>query len=335
MEVSARLYKWQSVLANIHSNSPDVASSWLTTQDSTMGKGKKDNRLDDLKRLIDEIEKVRIKPRLSPKFKSWHRDTLDALERLFGRKSRQVKDFEAIRYNLATFSNKTPESKFEEAFQHGLMNAAVMLSSASKDLQAGEPKREPNIKPTEDREPEPILDKPAIVPRVADPVTPAVRAILDGSSTPAAKESPAIVKRAMAATGKKIFLVYANDLGIKDDVSSFLSKVEISPIVLKESATSSVSLIDELEKYDDVQYAIVMLNPDASGISESSVYELGLIVGKLGRNQVCGLVKNQIDILANYSGVSYVPIDPAGAWKFLLIKQLKDAGFDVDANLAL
>ena len=94
-----------------------------------MGKGTKENRLDELKRLIDEIEKVRIKPRNSPKFKSWQRETLETLERLFGRKSRQVKDFESIRYNLATFSNKTSDSKFEEAFQHGLVNAAVMLSS--------------------------------------------------------------------------------------------------------------------------------------------------------------------------------------------------------------
>lgn len=323
-----------------------------------MGKGKKDNRLDELKRLIEDIEKVRIKPRMSPKFKSWHRETLETLERLFGRKSRQVKDFEAIRYNLATFSNKTPESKFEEAFQHGLMNAAVMLSTAVKDLQSGEQKRAPYIKPAEDVEPKPMLDVPSLAPEEnnpepvldttlfakpsADPVTPAVREILNASTSPAVKkesavtkEPPSIVKRAMAAAGNKIFIVYADDLGMKDDVSTFLSKVEITPIVLKESASSGGSLIDELERYDDVQYAIVMLKPDASGISENTVYELGLIVGKLGRNRVCGLVKNQIDILANYSGVSYVPVDPAGAWKFLLIKQLKDSGFDVDANLAL
>ena len=300
-----------------------------------MGKGKKDNRLDELKRLIDDIEKVRIKPRMSPKFKSWHRETLETLERLFGRKSRQVKDFEAVRYNLATFSNKTPESKFEEAFQHGLMNAAVMLSSAAKDLQEGETKAAQPTKPVVERQPESILKPPTIAPRAADPVTPAVRAILDGSSTPVEKKPPSIVRRAMIASGNKIFLVYANDIGMKADVSSFLSKVGVSSIVLKESTTSSTSMIDELEKYDDVSYAIVMLNPDASGISENTVYELGLIVGRLGRNRVCGLVKDQIDILGNYSGLSYVPIDPAGAWKFLLLKQLKDAGFDVDANLAL
>ena len=166
-------------------------------------------------------------------------------------------------------------------------------------------------------------------------MTPAVRQILDASSSSAVKEPPAIVRRAMEASSNKVFLVYANEIGMKQELTVFLSKVGINSVIMKENTGSNTSIIDELEKYDDVTYAIVMLNPDASGIAENTIYELGLVVGKLGRNRVCGMVKNQIDILANYSGVSYVPIDPAGAWKFLLIKQLKDAGFNVDANLAL
>ncbi|WP_455209493.1 TIR domain-containing protein [Kaarinaea lacus] len=297
-----------------------------------MGKGNKDTQLDDLKRLIDEIEKVRIKPRMSPKFKSWHRETLETLERVFGRKSRQVKDFEAIRYNLASFSNKTPESKFEEAFQHGLMNAAVMLSAAAKDLQKG------GTKPTSTPEAAPAkeLDDITVAPAPSrpEPVVPAkTTPVL--TAPPIVKEPPSIVRRALAASSHKIFIVYANDIGMKDEVTSFLSKLGVSNVVLKDSAASNSSLIDELEKHDNVHYAIVMLNPDAAGISENTVYELGLIVGRLGRNRVCGLVKENIGILANYSGISYVPVDPAGAWKFLLIKQLKNAGIDIDANLAL
>jgi len=295
-----------------------------------MGKSNKDTQLDDLQRLIEDIEKVRIKPRMSPKFKSWHRETLETLERVFGRRSRQVKDFETIRYNLATFSNKTPESKFEEAFQQGLMNAAIMLSAAVKELKKGDAgsSSKSEAAPAAQRVPETPV--PAAAPSIREPA-----ASPNPTSAPVAKEPPSIVKRAMTASGNKIFIVYANDIGMKDEVSMFLSKMGVSTIMLKESADSGVSLIDELEKHDNVHYAIVMLNPDASGISENTVYELGLIVGRLGRNRVCGLVKEYIGILANYSGISYVPVDPAGAWKFLLIKQLKDAGFNIDANLAL
>jgi hypothetical protein len=300
-----------------------------------MGKGNKDTQLDDLKRLIDEIEKVRIKPRMSPKFKSWHRETLETLERVFGRKSRQVKDFETIRYNLATFSNKTPESKFEEAFQHGLMNAAVMLSVAVKDLQKGDAGSTATSETAPVRKPDAVESVPEPEISRPEPVAPVKPAPPPVPAPSAAREPPAIVKRAMAASGHKIFLAYANDIGMKSEVTTFLSRVGLSTVVLKDSAESNASLIDELEKHDNVHYAIVMLNPDASGISENTVYELGLIVGRLGRNRVCGLVKEYIGILANYSGISYVPLDPAGAWKFLLIKQLKDAGFDIDANRAL
>jgi hypothetical protein len=301
-----------------------------------MGKSNKDTQLDDLQRLIEDIEKVRIKPRMSPKFKSWHRETLETLERVFGRKSRQVKDFETVRYNLATFSNKTPESKFEEAFQQGLMNAAIMLSAAVKELKKGDAgsSAKSEAAPAAQRASETPV--PAVAPPSPEPAASAKPALTASSAVPpVAKEPPPIVKRAMTAVGNKIFLVYANDIGMKDDVSMFLSKMGVSTIVLKDSADSGASLIDELEKHDNVHYAIVMLNPDASGISENTVYELGLIVGRLGRNRVCGLVKEYIGILANYSGISYVPVDPAGAWKFLLIKQLKDAGFNIDANLAL
>jgi hypothetical protein len=299
-----------------------------------MVKANKAAQLDDLKRLIDDIEKVRIKERMSSKFKSWHRETLETLERVFGRKSRQVKDFEAIRYNLAAFSNKTPESKFEEAFQHGLMSAAVMLSAAVKDLQLGAAASDPASAAAAVKTPEPVVKVPAPAPSYPEPAAPARPAPAAVAPT-VTREPPAIVKRAMAAVSNKIFIVYANDIGMKDDVSSFLSRVGVSTVVLKESAGNSSSLIDELDKHENVHYAIVMLNPDASGISGNTVYELGIIVGRLGRNRVCGLVKNNIGIQANYSGISYVPVDSAGAWKFLLIKQLKDAGFDIDANLAL
>ncbi|HEY5602077.1 MAG TPA: TIR domain-containing protein [Gammaproteobacteria bacterium] len=298
-----------------------------------MGKANKDTQLDDLKRLIDDIETVRIKARMSPKFKSWHRQTLETLERVFGRKSRQVKDFEAIRFNLAAFSNKTPESKFEEAFQHGLMSAAVMLSAAVKDLQKGNVQPDSGAESPPVKAPEPDA-KASTPPSNPEPIVAAKPAPLPPVPV-ITREPPAIVKRAMSISSNKIFIVYAHDIGMKDDMAAFLSRLGVSAILLKDSAANSSSLIDELERHDNVPYAIVMLNPDASGISESTVYELGLIVGRLGRNRVCGLVKGHIGILANYSGICFVPVDAAGAWKFLLIKQLKDAGFNIDANLAL
>ena len=39
-----------------------------------------------------------------------------------------------------------------------------------------------------------------------------------------------------------------------------------------------------------------------------------------------------IEIPSDYSGVEYIRVDDGGAWKIALIKELKGADFDVDAN---
>jgi len=58
-------------------------------------------------------------------------------------------------------------------------------------------------------------------------------------------------------------------------------------------------------------------------------------MGKLGRNCVCALTKGNVEIPSDYAGILYIPLDISGAWKMSLVKELKDAGFNVDANLAL
>ncbi len=39
-----------------------------------------------------------------------------------------------------------------------------------------------------------------------------------------------------------------------------------------------------------------------------------------------------MEIPSDYSGVLYIDIDGAGAWKLLLAKEMKAAGLDIDAN---
>ena len=38
---------------------------------------------------------------------------------------------------------------------------------------------------------------------------------------------------------------------------------------------------------------------------------------------------------AEYDEVLYIPMDEQGAWRFALIRELRNAGLDVDANRAL
>ena len=42
--------------------------------------------------------------------------------------------------------------------------------------------------------------------------------------------------------------------------------------------------------------------------------------------------KGEVEIPSDYSGVEYIPLDDSDGWKVRLIGELKEAGFDVDAN---
>ena len=65
------------------------------------------------------------------------------------------------------------------------------------------------------------------------------------------------------------------------------------------------------------------------------IFEFGYFIGKLGRKGACGIVKGDVELPSDYSGVLYIPLDADGAWKMKLIRELKAVGLDVDANQAL
>ena len=92
--------------------------------------------------------------------------------------------------------------------------------------------------------------------------------------------------------------------------------------------------------------AVVLLTPDDEGrlqggtdlkprARQNVIFELGYFAGILGRNRVCALTKGDVEIPSDYDGVIYITLDDSGGWKLRIVKELKAAGFDVDANLAL
>lgn len=69
---------------------------------------------------------------------------------------------------------------------------------------------------------------------------------------------------------------------------------------------------------------------------QNVIFELGYFVGKLGRKRVRVLTKGEeVEILTDYSGVIRIPIEDNYAWKMRLVRELRRAGYAVDANDAL
>ena len=65
---------------------------------------------------------------------------------------------------------------------------------------------------------------------------------------------------------------------------------------------------------------------------QNVVFEHGFLIAKLGRRNVCALVKDKLEIPNDISGVVYIPMDSHKAWQIALAKELRQAGYDIDMN---
>lgn len=147
--------------------------------------------------------------------------------------------------------------------------------------------------------------------------------------------------------GSSVFVVHGGDEGKKEAVARFLTTLGLAPVILHEQANLGRTLIEKFEAHAEVPFAVVILTGDdsggPSGHPESArprgrqnvVFELGYFVGRLGRKRVCTLYEEGVEIPSDFSGIVYVPLDAAGAWRTLLARELKAAGFQIDMNRAL
>jgi predicted nucleotide-binding protein len=148
-------------------------------------------------------------------------------------------------------------------------------------------------------------------------------------------------------SASKVFIVHGHDDASREIMARFLSNLDLKPIILHEQASEGRTIIEKLEYYSDVGYAVILLTPDDEGRKKSQgeilrdrarqnvILELGYFTCKLGRRRVCALHRGSVEIPTDYLGVLYVPLDEAGGWKLRLAKELKAAGFNVDMNKAV
>ena len=159
-----------------------------------------------------------------------------------------------------------------------------------------------------------------------------------------AGDSPVAAARSLP-TGYRVFLVHGQDEAALHEVARFLEHLEQEVVVLREQPNCGRTIIEKFEDYGDVAFAVVLLTPDDHGAvtggqtkpraRQNVILELGYFLGRLGRNRVCALYQETVEIPSDYSGVLYVPLDTTGGWRLSLAKELKAAGLPVDMNQAL
>ena len=157
------------------------------------------------------------------------------------------------------------------------------------------------------------------------------------------KNSPSTKKMETATETNNIFIVHGHDERTKLDVARTIEKLGLNPIILSEQPNQGQTIIEKFELHSNVGFAIVLLTADDLGKTKTDeeekyrarqnvILEMGYFIGKLGRNKVFPLYENGVELPSDLHGVLYNPIDEANSWKFRLAKELKAAGYYVDAN---
>lgn len=146
---------------------------------------------------------------------------------------------------------------------------------------------------------------------------------------------------------KKVFVVHGRDAGAKHEVARFLEQLGLEAVILHERPNGGRTLISKFrEESADISYAVVLMTPDDVGrlaigsdlrprARQNVVFELGFFVGKLGPSRVCALVTGDVERPSDFEAVVFEPLDPGGAWRLSLARELKGAGVPFDPHRVL
>lgn len=142
----------------------------------------------------------------------------------------------------------------------------------------------------------------------------------------------------------KVFIVHGRDNEVKQEVSRFIESMGLDVIILHEQASSGMTIIEKIEHYsNEADFAVVLYTACDRGrgshettvqprnrARQNVVFEHGYLMAKIGRKNVCALVKDDIETPNDISGVVYVQLDASGGWKMEVIKELRACGYKLN-----
>ena len=150
------------------------------------------------------------------------------------------------------------------------------------------------------------------------------------------------------ATVGNVFLVHGRHKAARESVARFLEKLGLHVTVLHEQANRGRTIIEKFVHHSDVEFAVVLLTGDDRGGLFSQTYdgqkararqnvilELGFFLGKIGRERVCALYDETVELPSDYQGVLFLKYDQGGAWRLQLAREIRACGLPVDLNRAM
>jgi predicted nucleotide-binding protein len=263
-----------------------------------------------VERLVTAPEHIEDEPEMYPTqtytFQKWYRDTLVTFNNVFGPTSQYVEELERI-----SFGESSPRVDVDNDLLLGCIATKALLDSIIQEVKNY---WDDNMVPMP-------------------------------SATAERNDSGSAV-----LTTRKVFVVHGHDGELRQTVARFLERLEFEPIILAEQADQGMTIIEKFDQYADVSFAVALFTPDDLGEAKTRVsgtqdlkhrarqnvlFELGYFIGRLGRSKACALVKGHVDMLSDYAGVLYIPVDDGSGWQLRLAKELSAAKFEVDLNRLL
>jgi predicted nucleotide-binding protein len=192
----------------------------------------------------------------------------------------------------------------------------------------------------------PVLEKQSLIKAKIEDLKKLVAKtnLLKSSIQTHPKPVPATILTKSVSQKVEVFIVHGHDETARVKTARFIEKLGFKPIILHEQASSGKTIIEKIEEFSNVGFGIVLYTPcDIGGklgdeqklnprARQNVIFEHGYLIGKIGRENVCALVKGNIETPNDISGVVYVNMDEAEAWEVKIAKELRNSGYNVDMN---
>ena len=155
------------------------------------------------------------------------------------------------------------------------------------------------------------------------------------------------------STRRRVLVACGSDEQMKTILTEALGRLWLTPLLLCEEPGHGRKIVTRFGDYADVAFAVVMLSPDdyvydkgeestkrKLKASQDVVFELGFLLGKLGRERVLVLFREsgkggEFDVHIDFEGVKAVPFDDRDSWKLALIRELTNCGYMVEGGRIL
>lgn len=139
-----------------------------------------------------------------------------------------------------------------------------------------------------------------------------------------------------------VFVVHGHDTILRDAVELFLLRMGYNPIILCQEPSRGNTIIEKIEEYTkNICYAIVLYTPCDLGkgkdeedlkqrARQNVVFEHGYLQAKYGRDHVCALMREGVELPGDFSGVIYVNYDDKNQpWKNRIAKEMEAVGLKI------